>query len=94
MPCALQNDAHFFKVLEVERGIFSRSDDFIGAFGADSGHAKQLFDARPVDFDGEILHIPKRPGAFRVVFGGQIFSRRRDFVAGESVKSEQPIGLI
>ena len=74
MAGSFQNDPHFFQVFEGQLRVFSRRDDFIGAFGSDSGNPQELFHARAVDFHGEILHVPKRPGAFRIVFFGQIFA--------------------
>ena len=91
---SFQNDPHFFQVLEGQLRVFSRRDDFIGAFGSDSGNPQELFHARAVDFHGEILHVPKRPGAFRIVFRGKIFSRGSDFLRREPVKSQKPICLI
>ena len=94
MPCPFKHDPHFPQILKGESGIFSRRDNFIRSLGADSRDAEELFHARLVDLHGKILHVPKRPGAFGVVFGGEIFSRGRDLLASEAVKAQQPVRLV
>ena len=94
VPCPFKHDPHFPQILKGESGIFSRRDNFIRSLGADSRDAEELFYARLVDLHGKILHVPKRPGAFGVVFGGEIFSRGRDLLASEAVKAQQPVRLV
>ncbi len=83
VPGAFEYDPHFGEVFKSQSRIFSGGDDFIRPFGADAGHAEQLFDACAVDFHRKILQIPERPGAFGIVFG------RKIAVFGENSQAEK-----
>ena len=86
VPCAFEDDAHFFEMLEGERRVSPRREDLLRAARADAGNAQERFERGAVDFHGEEVHIPERPCALRIKFEGQIFRGRDELFRVEPVK--------